>query len=85
MNPSLTVKVGFRARNVHIDRPSDGDPGKACQAGRSWRSGSGITGGQTSVAHHEAFVERLIGTVRREYLDRTLFWNRGDLERKLDN
>src|ERR1019366_6333020 len=26
-----------------------------------------------------------IGTVRREYLDRTLFWNRGDLERKLDN
>jgi hypothetical protein len=31
------------------------------------------------------FVERLIGTVRREYLDQTLFWNRGDLERKLDN
>jgi putative transposase len=31
-----------------------------------------------------AFVERLIGTVRREYLDRTLFWNQGDLERKLD-
>ena len=31
------------------------------------------------------FVERLIGTVRREYLDRTFFWNRGDLERKLDN
>jgi len=31
------------------------------------------------------FVGRLIGTVRREYLDRTLFWNRGDLERKLDN
>jgi len=31
------------------------------------------------------FVERLIGTVRREYLDRSLFWNRVDLERKLDN
>ena len=31
------------------------------------------------------FVERLIGTVRPEYLDRTFFWNRGDLERKLDN
>ena len=30
------------------------------------------------------FVERLIGTVRREYLDRTLFWNQSDLERKLD-
>jgi len=31
-----------------------------------------------------AFVERLIGTVRREYLDRTLFWNQSDLERKLE-
>ena len=31
-----------------------------------------------------AFVERLIGTIRREYLDQTLFWNQGDLERKLD-
>jgi transposase InsO family protein len=31
------------------------------------------------------FVERLIGTVRREHLDRTLFWNRGDLERKLES
>jgi hypothetical protein len=25
------------------------------------------------------FVERLIGTVRREYLDRTLFWTKTDL------
>ena len=30
------------------------------------------------------FVERLIGTIRREYLDQTLFWNADDLERKLD-
>ena len=29
------------------------------------------------------FVERLIGTIRREYLDRTLYWNTKDLERKL--
>jgi hypothetical protein len=29
------------------------------------------------------FVERLIGTVRRECLDKTLFWNERDLERKL--
>jgi len=29
------------------------------------------------------FVERLIGTVRREYLDRILFWTVADLERKL--
>jgi putative transposase len=30
------------------------------------------------------FVERLIGTVRREYLDQTFFWNAADLVRKLD-
>ena len=29
------------------------------------------------------FVERLIGTVRREYLDRVFFWNSIDLTRKL--
>jgi transposase InsO family protein len=29
------------------------------------------------------FIERLIGTIRREYLDHTFFWNAQDLERKL--
>jgi len=29
------------------------------------------------------FVERLIGTLRREYLDQTLFWTTVDLEEKL--
>ncbi len=29
------------------------------------------------------FVERLIGTLRREYLDHVFFWNALDLERKL--
>jgi putative transposase len=29
------------------------------------------------------FVERLIGTIRREYLDQTLFWTTADLEAKL--
>ena len=29
------------------------------------------------------FVERLIGTIRRECLDRTLFWTAADLEEKL--
>lgn len=30
------------------------------------------------------FVERLIGTIRREYLDHLFFWNARDLERKLE-
>ena len=36
-----------------------------------------------SVPVSQSFVERLIGTVRREFLDRTFFWNALDLERKL--
>jgi transposase InsO family protein len=35
----------------------------------------------TPVSH--PFVERLIGTIRREYLDRMFFWNAVDLPRKL--
>jgi hypothetical protein len=35
---------------------------------------------QLTVCSHP-FVERLIGTVRREYLDRTLFWTAVDLEK----
>jgi hypothetical protein len=31
------------------------------------------------------FVERLIGTIRREYLDQILFWTTADLEQKLPN
>ncbi len=37
-----------------------------------------------STPRSHPFVERLIGTVRREYLDRTFFWNQSDLERKLE-
>jgi putative transposase len=35
------------------------------------------------VPRSHPFVERLIGTIRREYLDRTLFWTTADLENKL--
>jgi transposase InsO family protein len=35
----------------------------------------------TPISH--PFVERLIGTIRREYLDHAFFWNAQDLERKL--
>jgi transposase InsO family protein len=31
------------------------------------------------------FVERLIGTIRRECLDRLLFWTAADLEKKLSD
>ncbi len=36
-----------------------------------------------SVPLSRPFVERLIGTIRRECLDRTLFWTTADLETKL--
>ena len=36
-----------------------------------------------TVPRSHPFVERLIGTVRRECLDHMLFWNAHDLERKL--
>jgi putative transposase len=36
------------------------------------------------VPRSHPFVERLIGTLRREYLDQTLFWNGPDLYRKLN-
>lgn len=35
------------------------------------------------VPQSHPFVERLIGTIRREYLDRTLFWTMADQEKKL--
>jgi hypothetical protein len=36
-----------------------------------------------SVPLSHPFVERLIGTIRREFLDHVLFWSAADLEMKL--
>jgi len=36
----------------------------------------------TPISH--PFIERLIGTIRREYVDHIFFWNPQDFERKLD-
>ena len=33
----------------------------------------------------QPYIERLVGTVRREFLDQTLFWNETDLQNKLDD
>lgn len=37
----------------------------------------------TPISH--PYVERIIGTIRSEYLDQTLFWNEVDLQNKLND
>jgi len=37
----------------------------------------------TPISH--PYVERIIGTIRREFLDQTIFWNEVDLQNKLDD
>jgi transposase InsO family protein len=37
------------------------------------------------IAWSHPFVERLVGTLRREFLDQLFYWNGQDLERKLDS
>ena len=37
------------------------------------------------VPESHPFIERLIGTVRREFLDHVFFWNAADLLRKLES
>lgn len=38
---------------------------------------------QANVKPSHPFVERLIGTIRREYLDQLIYWNAADLQQKL--
>ena len=54
-----------------------------------WQANLRILGVETvqtvpQVPWSHPFIERLIGTIRREYLDRLFFWTADDLERKLD-
>src|SRR5215471_2221219 len=52
-------------------------------AGQSARSRGERNQNVPYVPLSHPFVERLIGTIRREYLDQTLFWTAADLEEKL--
>jgi putative transposase len=51
--------------------------------GPSWLTVIGHAKDSLPLSH--PFVERLIGTLRREFLDDVLFWNATDLQRKLDS
>jgi hypothetical protein len=57
-------------------------PGPDSGHGPSWLTFIGHL--KDSLWSADLFIERLIGTIRREFLDHTLFWNTIDLERKLD-
>ena len=52
----------------------DGEPPDSRDRGSQDRPG---------VPFSHPFAERLIGTIRREFLDQVLFWNAHDLQRKL--
>jgi transposase InsO family protein len=54
-----------------------------------WQANLRILGVETvqtvpQVPWSHPFIERLVETIRREYLDRLFFWTAGDLERKLE-
>ena len=67
-------------------RSSDHDPLVTVHRGRATRRGLEVDDIKTvpRVPCSQPFVERLIGTIRREDLDPGLVWNVDDLTRKLD-
>ena len=73
------------AHDAHLrDEPPDDQP----HADHRWRANLRVLDIQEVktlpyVPLSHPFVERLIGTLRREYLDHIFFWNVADLERKL--
>jgi len=87
---------GDHTATAETAAPSVVSPGKAGTCGRG--SGSFAAGNQgrgnrvpkaRCIAHHASTGSRvnnthsLTGTIRREFLDQTLFWNSVDLKRKL--
>ena len=77
--------AGFSTQNIPHYLSCDNDP---IFRYHRWQANLRILGideiktiPYTPVSH--PFVERLIGTIRQEYLDHALFWNASDLERKL--
>jgi len=78
-------KQAIRGQNAPIYLSSDHDP---LYRFHQWQANLrvlGVTEVKTVpyVPLSHPFVERLIGTIRREYLDRVLFWTADDLESKL--
>ena len=66
--------ISARSRSAVRGTPLDGEPSD---------SGDRRNQDRASCALSHPFVERLVGTIRREFLDQVLFWNARDLERKL--
>jgi len=78
-------KQAIRGQNAPKHLSSDHDP---LYRFHQWQANLrvlGVTDVKTVpyVPLSHPFVERLIGTIRREYLDRVLFWTAVDLESKL--
>jgi putative transposase len=86
--PALCQMFNQAVSRMGIPRylSSDNDP---LFTFRRWRANLRILGIEeiktipyVPISH--PFIERLIGTIRREYLDQVLFWHAADLERKLN-
>ena len=78
-NTRLPEAMHARLATNQSGTHDDTTPSSAGIRRRGERRGNG--GSHTPLSH--PFVERLIGTIRLEFLDQTLFWNTIDLEQKL--
>src|ERR1700730_17369472 len=96
--PTSWSKWLERRSNAHPLRKRTHDPHPSCDGAARARTLAGTAGDMDELsekvashspswvqlnAHAHPFVERLIGTIRRECLDLLLFWTAGDLEMKL--